>query len=227
MIVLATESSTAQGSIAIIKDDKVLASESSMQQRAHSEYINPAIERCLKKANLSLAQIDLYAASTGPGSFTGIRVAGNVIKSLAYSFEKPMIAVDSLSLLAKPALSKSQNILCIINAYKNMVYYSVYSGQALKEGPAVVKVADLETVLQGLNSDILCLGDGYNAYEKVLSPNLKSRLMRDQKFSDYPSAETLGLEAVALAKLNKTIEWKSFVPLYLRASEAEENLRLK
>lgn len=225
MIVLALESSTALGSVALIKDDKVLASESSMQQRAHSEFLNPAVESCLKNANLTLPQIDLFATSVGPGSFTGIRVAGNIIKSLAYSFEKPMVVMDSLSIMASPVLEKFENILCIINAYKNMVYFSVYQNSKLLQGPAVVKVSDLESVLAGLTGNILCLGDGFKAYEKVFTPSLKARLFRDESLSDYPSAQTLGLVAVPQAKLNKTIEWNSFVPLYLRASEAEENLK--
>jgi len=227
MIVLATETSTAQGSVALIQDSQVLVLESSMQQRAHSEFVNPAIERVLQKSKLNLENVDVFATSTGPGSFTGIRVAGNIIKSLSYSFSKPMVALDSLALLALPARFQFKNILTIINAYKNMVYFSVYNNGQLLMGPAVVKVVDLDQTLAALEGPILCLGDGYNSYEKTFSTTLKNRLIRDEKFSDYPSASTLGLEAVQLAKLNKTIEWNSFVPLYLRASEAEENLRLK
>lgn len=225
MIVLATESSTALGSVALIKDNKVLASESSMQQRAHSEFLNPAIAKCLKTAGLTFQQIDLFATSTGPGSFTGIRVAGNIIKSLAYSFEKPIFVMDSLELLALSELGKFENILCIINAYKNMVYFSVYSKSERTQGPAVVRVADLESVLTDLSGTILCVGDGYRAYENVFTDHLKSKLSRFDEVSDYPLAATLGLAAADRAKLNKTIEWNSFVPLYLRASEAEENLR--
>jgi N6-L-threonylcarbamoyladenine synthase/tRNA threonylcarbamoyladenosine biosynthesis protein TsaB len=76
-----------------------------------------------------------------------------------------------------------------------------------------------------ITHDVLVVGDGFETYQEYLPAALKKYLHRDNQFSDYPQAETLGLIAEHRAQQNKTIEWNAFIPLYIRASEAEENKR--
>lgn len=238
MRVLALETSSTMGSAALSIDGKISAFEKSMNQRSHSEFINPAIDRCLKKANLELKDIDVFAASLGPGSFTGIRVAANIAKSFCYTFQKPMVAVDSLTLMAIEARNRTGwtgPILSVLNAYKNLLYTGLFSelGNGSKEaftfqtGPAAIGIQDVEKAVLSLNSQVLCVGEGYLAYETLWSEKFRQKIRRDSAILDFPSAEVLAIEAFRRAKLNQTIEWNSYLPLYIRASEAEENLRVK
>lgn len=229
MKILALESSTNLASVAVAVDGNILSYESSLRQRSHSEFINQAIDQCLAKAHVSLAEIDFFASGVGPGSFTGIRVAGNVAKSFAYSFKKKMIVCDSLFLLSSQAHNETGLVLTVLNAYKNMVYYALYkNGECLKK-PSACFVKDLPSQLNPYwtKEELLCLGEGYIAYEDLFRKEFGNLLIRNSSYSDHPTAERLALEAFKKVSANQTIEWNSFLPLYIRASEAEENLGLR
>ncbi|MGZ3770673.1 MAG: tRNA (adenosine(37)-N6)-threonylcarbamoyltransferase complex dimerization subunit type 1 TsaB [Bdellovibrio sp.] len=223
MKVLAMETSTLLGGVAVIIDGQIIAEESSVRQKSHSENINPFIENCLKKVGITLEQIDVFAVGQGPGSFTGIRVAANAGKTFSYCYNKPLVAIDSLMLLAQPVREIKMPVLSIINAFKNMVYLGLFdnSGPEPKylKGPEAIPVRDLKN---HIHQDCLVVGDGWEAYNEYFPEELKKKCHRDSRFQDYPSSATLGLMAENRAKNNLTLDWKSFVPLYIRASEAEE-----
>lgn len=223
MIILAMETSTQLGGVAVIKDGQILAMESSLRQKSHSEALNRFIQNCLEKAHLKLTDVDIFSVGQGPGSFTGIRVAANAGKTFSYIYNKPLVTIDSLRLLAAPVKSEMP-VLSIINAYKNMVYLGLFDLSKGPEprylqGPTAVPVQKLGDLI---TQDVLVVGDGYETYQEYLPENLKKRLHRDSKYADFPLSETLGLLAEKRAQASQTMEWKSFVPLYIRASEAEE-----
>lgn len=227
MKVLALETSTQAGSVAVIIDGHVVAEETSLRQRSHSEIINPFVQACLAKAGLEIQDMDLFAVGEGPGSFTGIRVAGNAGKSFAYSHNKPLVAIDSLTLLAQQARHESAGrpVLAILNAYKNMVYLGLLDVQDPHQeprylvGPSAVPVRELS---QHIDQDCLVVGDGWDAYHEYFPEPVTRRLFRLPTLLDLPFARTLGLMAEVRGKKQQTLDWNSFIPLYIRASEAEE-----
>lgn len=230
MIVLACETSTLLGSVAVVENGQVLATEESMRQGSHSDVLNVFIERALVKANKKLSDIDLFVSGIGPGSFTGIRVSVNTIKTLGYCFNKPVAGVNSLHSLAyqvfqvkKSSEFEKNQVISIINAYKNMVYVATYSLKnnelfELKK-PEVIRVQNLSQYIT--EPSILC-GDGYLAYEKYLNENLIKNIIRLPEIPDESHAQNLARLAL---KTNQSQKWNELVPLYLRASEAEENLQ--
>ncbi|MEQ1721547.1 MAG: tRNA (adenosine(37)-N6)-threonylcarbamoyltransferase complex dimerization subunit type 1 TsaB [Pseudobdellovibrio sp.] len=230
MIILASETSTLLGSVAVVENGQVIATEESMRQGSHSDVLNVFIEKALLKAQKKLSDVDLFVSGIGPGSFTGIRVSVNTIKSLAYCFNKPVLGINSLSSLAYQAqvfekhleFEKTQ-VISMINAYKNMVYVATYRPQngALIElkKPEVVRVQELPNYIN--ERSIIC-GDGFLAYEKYFSENLKKNMIRIDGISDESHAQSLAQLALKNSGLQK---WNELVPLYLRASEAEENLQ--
>jgi tRNA threonylcarbamoyladenosine biosynthesis protein TsaB len=230
MIILATETSTLLGSVAVVENGQVLATEESLRQGSHSDVLNVFIEKALLKAHKKLSDIDLFVSGIGPGSFTGIRVSVNTIKSLAYCFNKPVLGVTSLHSLAfqahalnkQPEFKKKQ-VISMINAYKNMVYVATYKPEneiliELKK-PEVIRVQELPNYI--LEKSIIC-GDGFAAYEKYFSEDLKKNIIRIADISDESRAQSLAQLALKNSGLQK---WNELVPLYLRASEAEENLQ--
>lgn len=226
MKILALETSTQVGGVAVVIDGKVVAEEISLRQKSHSEIISPFVDSCLKKSNLKLEDIDAFAVGQGPGSFTGIRVAANAGKTFSYSFNKPLVTIDSLMLLAEQARGSSFPILAIINAYKNMVYLGLFdmsSGEPTYiKGPAAVPVRELS---QYIDCDVTVVGDGWDAYHEYFPAELAAKMHRDLDLLDHPHAKTLGLLAEKRALKGQTLSWQSFVPLYIRASEAEETKR--
>jgi tRNA threonylcarbamoyladenosine biosynthesis protein TsaB len=231
MIILASETSTLLGSVAVVENGQTIATEQSMRQGSHSDVLNVFIEKALSKAQKKLSDVDLFVSGIGPGSFTGIRVSVNTIKSLAYCFNKPVLGVTSLYSLAYQAHIFKKNsefektqIISMINAYKNMVYVASYRNQSgvLIEltKPSVVRVQELPQYIR--EKSIVC-GDGFAAYEKYFCKALKDNIIRIEGVSDESHAQTLCLLALKNSGLQKN--WNELVPLYLRASEAEENLQ--
>lgn len=225
MKILALDSSTLMGSAALVIDGKVIGEKASNRQKSHSEVLNSFVEELLTEAKISLSEIDCFAVSKGPGSFTGLRIAGNIGKTFSYVYNKPMVAIDSLTLLAAKC-PREWPVFSMINAYKNMVYYGLFKKQAgLPEfihGPSVIPVKSLADIIK---EKCLAVGDGYTTYEPYLAPEVKSLLIRDNSVADQPMASTLGILATEHIHRGLTLDWKSFVPLYIRASEAEENKR--
>lgn len=231
MKVLALESSTACGSVAVLVDGKVLSFEQSMNSRAHAEFMNPAVDRCLREAQVKLSEIDVFACGLGPGSFTGLRVSGNIAKSFAMNFKKPIVAMDSLTLLRDGAVAQKkfpgESYLCLINAFKNMVYVSCFAGPDVVVAPKAMTIPEVCDLIESFSGPALGLGDGFAAYPELGQASFLSKIQRDSSYSDYPLASILATCAEQLAFLGQTIDWKSFKPLYIRASAAEENLKLK
>ncbi|MCM2354213.1 MAG: tRNA (adenosine(37)-N6)-threonylcarbamoyltransferase complex dimerization subunit type 1 TsaB [Pseudobdellovibrio sp.] len=227
MIILSCETSTLLGSVAIHKDGQLLSQKSLFRQGSHAEALNVLIQDCLTEAKISLKDVDHFATGLGPGSFTGIRISFNTVKTFSEIFNKDMAGIDSLKSLAylnqDLALSLNQTeIACALNAFKNMVYIATYKieNNSLVETrpPQVVRVQELNSFIV---KPILFVGDAISAYENYLTKNCPDKLIRHSSVHDYPTAVAVG----HLAGLeNNFFHWSKLLPLYLRASEAEENL---
>lgn len=231
MIILACETSTLLGSVALLEGNRVLSYKDSLRQGSHSDILNIFIESVLVESGKKLSDVNLFASGIGPGSFTGIRISLNAIKTLGYCFDRPVVGINSLKTLAaqaafSPAFGdlKGLPIIAMINAYKNMVYIATYSLQnnILTEikTPAVVRVQNLDSYIS--EKAVVC-GDGYLTYEKYFSSAVRQKIVRIEDPTDEPHAKTTGL--LAFQNLESKQQWNQLVPLYLRASEAEENLQ--
>lgn len=105
-----------------------------------------------------------------------------------------------------------------------MVYTSLHSISqgvlSLELGPTAIPVRELK---ENINQNVFVVGDGWETYQEYFPDELKDKMIFDSKFTQhYPLAETLARIAQREARLNKTLDWNSFTPLYIRASEAEE-----
>lgn len=231
MITLACETSTLLGSVAIVQDEKILVEKQLLRQGSHSEILNQLIQECLSESQLKLQNIDCFASGIGPGSFTGLRISLNAIKTFGYIHKKPVCGFNSLLNLAFAnqkqiqLLNQCQRITPMINAYKNMVYIAEYTLEnntliETKE-PQVVRVQELN---QFITENSWIIGDGYVTYEKYLPENIRSKCLRSDLLIEHPTAGNLGL--ITNIHSNKICQksWHELLPLYLRSSEAEEVL---
>lgn len=222
MNLLAFETSTEVGSVALFVNDHFFSEKISQNQKKHTEFITLAVEQLLSESNLKINDIDSFAVSIGPGSFTGIRVSVNAVRTYVQLLNVKASMYNSLELLAEQTQS-----LCIsmINAYKNMVYIGAYKSGKCLVAPTAIPVVQIGSYIQHLARDdqFIFVGDGYLKYEKILQEKIPKYIIRDSSLSDFPSAKILG--KLAFKDLTKTYDWKSIIPLYIRASEAEENLK--
>ena len=231
MLTLALESSTTRASVALFEGAKLIGELQSDIQRSHSEFMNSAILTLLNSRGMDPAKISLIATTPGPGSFTGVRVASSLAKTMAYSLNVPIWSIDSLSALASCSnLAPNPQKFVAINAFKNMVYYSAFSGENKLVGPSVIEINRVGEIMDNLfvMGQIQFYGDAYELCRAVLRENLRDRLLSPSHSTMiFPSASQIGTLSNRSPDLGTTLDWNLFQPLYLRASEAEENLRLR
>jgi tRNA threonylcarbamoyladenosine biosynthesis protein TsaB len=109
---------------------KLIAQESQAMKRGHAEALMPLIARVMKQSGIAFAALDRIAATTGPGSFTGLRVGLSAARGIALAAAKPVVGVTTLTAYAAPVVSESgeQPVISAIDARHDHVYFQVVSG---------------------------------------------------------------------------------------------------
>ena len=234
MILLAVETSSAAGGIELCSESKVLAQRTWLREntrgdsptRSHSELLTQAFSDCLEEAGIAADEINLITTSTGPGSFTGIRVGLNFVKTLSYSFDIPILPFNSLRVIAHSCKVSKLPLLVGVNAFRNMLFMGryEYSQNSWREttAPHLVKVDSLDRLA---TQPHLGLGDGWDYYQSMLSNTIKKTIDWQSQTNHFPDVSVLSRLALMEAKKTKTFNWKELAPLYLRLSSAEEKRR--
>lgn len=213
-IVLAVDTSTALASYAIAKDRQLIATVLSQSPEPHSQTFFGSLQQLLARAQLSLAQIDLFAAVTGPGSFTGLRVGLSAIKGVAQSVGRPVFGVNAIDLTALSAGSPGKFIV-VLEAGRNEVFVGkrVVSASLQVEQIEtdwVGLVESLPTRFQPELPETVLIGSGVSR----LKIGLEKQLAREE----YSLAVTLAIHAEALLGYGHSPELRAY---YLRPSDAE------
>lgn len=130
MKILAIDTSGTNCSVSITEDSKILSDFTINNGVTHSQNLVPMIEQAQKFAGLELTDIDTFACSIGPGSFTGLRIGIATIKGFALSLNKPVIGVPTLLALAYNITNFSGLICSIIDAKNDNVYSAIYRSEA-------------------------------------------------------------------------------------------------
>lgn len=152
MFVLAVDTSSKALSVALAEEGKILGERQSFLGYNHSETLLPTVMTLLKDSGLSLQELDLLACTTGPGSFTGIRIGLASMKTLAWELRKPLLGISSLAALAEPlAFMQDAYVLPVIDARGGRVYSTLYhQGKSLlpeKNRQAQNLIADIHDCL--------------------------------------------------------------------------------
>jgi tRNA threonylcarbamoyladenosine biosynthesis protein TsaB len=126
MLVLAIDTCDANGSIGLFKDGVVTGTVSHTPTEDYSSWLLPAVDELLESSSARLADIDLYAVATGPGSFTAVRIGLTTVKAWAEVFDKPIAPVSRLEALAYHAPGHAQIVASLIDAQKSEVFGALY-----------------------------------------------------------------------------------------------------
>ena len=200
--------------ILLYRDGKTVYRRDEQGRRA-SECLLTMIDQTLEEENLTLGEIDYFACVTGPGSFTGIRIGLNTIKSFAYVNKKPVLAVNSLERLAYNNTDESvESIVSVSYAYADFCYVAVYSpdGTVLLE-PKCMLIADAQKLVSLVDEPSVVFAD-----EKM-----------SEIFSASKTDNVLSLTRVIekmIAK-NEGVSYAYAEPFYLVKSQAERELENK
>jgi tRNA threonylcarbamoyladenosine biosynthesis protein TsaB len=132
MLILAIDTALDACAAAVLDSDagKLMAQESQAMKRGHAEALMPLIARVIKSAGIAFASLDRIAVTTGPGSFTGLRVGLSAARGIALAADKPVVGVTTLTAYAAPVVTENgeQPVISAIDARHNQVYLQVVSG---------------------------------------------------------------------------------------------------
>ncbi len=150
MLILAIDTALDACSAGVLDTDtgKLIALESQPMKRGHAEALMPLIARVIKQAGIAFASFDRIAVTTGPGSFTGLRVGLSAARGIALAADKPVVGLTTLAAYAAPVVSENaeQPVISAIDARHDQVYFQVVSG----DGNSLIRprVAPIEEALR-------------------------------------------------------------------------------
>jgi tRNA threonylcarbamoyladenosine biosynthesis protein TsaB len=137
MIVLAIDTCEARGSVAILKDNATLQAVPHAVSEEYSSWLLPAVDSALEFTGTTLRGVDLFAAASGPGSFTGVRIGLTTVKAWSEVFGKPIVGVSRLEAVAAQSQSTAHYVASFIDAQRDQIfgalYHRVEGGLALVE----------------------------------------------------------------------------------------------
>ncbi len=171
MITLAMECATQTVGIAFLDQKKILAELYLDTGRGHTEVLMPALEKLFLMTGLTTERIDLLACTTGPGSFTGVRIGVSTIKGLALATGKPIVGVSTLEALAMSAFPSRRLICPLLDARKNQVYAGLYrvGPDGLPEAVAPDRLTDIESLVKTVAAEeVDFVGEAAILYQKQI-----------------------------------------------------------
>jgi tRNA threonylcarbamoyladenosine biosynthesis protein TsaB len=132
MLILAIDTALDACAAGVLDTDagKLIAHQSQAMKRGHAEALMPLIARVMKEPGISFATLDRIAVTTGPGSFTGLRVGLSAARGIALAAGKPVVGLTTLTAYAAPVVSQNgeQPVISAIDARHDQVYFQVVSG---------------------------------------------------------------------------------------------------
>lgn len=222
MKILSLDTSATVASVAIAEDRTPLAEYTLNAKNTHSETLLPMIEAALKALSLKPCDIDLFALSAGPGSFTGVRIGAATVKGLAFASNKPCIEVSTLEALAQNLVIKEGLICPVMNARRSQVYTALFrsDGKTLTRlmPDSALSIEELDDLLLQYGEAIALVGDGYDICKQGFR---KTELCYVPEAMRLQSA--LSVSAIALKKYESgEVSTDSALSVnYLRPSQAE------
>jgi tRNA threonylcarbamoyladenosine biosynthesis protein TsaB len=139
MLVLAIDTALDACAAAVLDTSasRLIAQESQAMKRGHAEALMPLIARVMKASGVAFAALDRIAATTGPGSFTGLRVGLSAARGIALAASKPVVGVTTLTAYAAPIVSQNSEhpVISAIDARHDHVYFQVVAG----DGSSLIK----------------------------------------------------------------------------------------
>ena len=227
MRILAVDTSASVASCAIVEDEKLVCEQILNNKLTHSQTIMPMIASALTQSELTTADIDLFAAVTGPGSFTGLRIGVSAVKALAHAASKPCAAVSALEAMAYNLICADCIIAPIMDARRGQVYNALYRAEelVLKElaAPRAISIEKCCDELIKIGGRVIFLGDGLPVYRSVIRERLGSAAI----FAPANINAQMAGSAAVLAKSKEQIRYDELVPFYLRKSQAEREYEEK
>lgn len=225
MIWLGVDTATRSLSVAVVREGAAAVESTLETVPTHAACLMPAIGEVMARAGVGFADLDAFAVTSGPGSFTGLRIGISTVKGLALATDRPVWGVSTLEVLARQAGSWEHDIQPMVDARRGEVYTVRYR----REGPSG-RLAPLgfpaalppEAALAEARPQTLFIGDGALRYIETIRARLASEASIADAALAIPRAATVVAVAVERFRRGERGEAQALSPLYLRRSDARD-----
>jgi len=228
MRILAIDSSATAASAALVDDGKVLGEFYINTKLTHSQTLMPMIDNVFRCTRTDLSSVDLFAVSTGPGSFTGIRIGVASIKGLAMAQNKPCVGVSTLEAMARNLEHMECTICAVMDARCGQVYNAIFkahSGTLERITPdRALSIADLAMECENYANPLFLVGDGAKlCYNNEQFKKCSAVLPPEPLI--YQRACGVAKSALLVYKQTGAVTAAALMPIYLRLPQAERELK--
>lgn len=231
MKILALDSSAVSASACLMEDGKILGESYVNIRQTHSQTLMVMTQAVLENTGCPLCDVDLFAVSAGPGSFTGVRIGVACVKGMAMALQKPCAGVSTLSAMAENLSDVSGVICAVMDARCQQVYNALFRVEdgivtRITEDRAI-SISDLANECAEFRETIYLVGDGAllcdqsEAFLSLPSVRLVSEPLRYQRSSGVAKV------AMQMAQNDQLLSAEELAPIYLRLPQAERELKQK
>ncbi len=225
MRILGIDSSTPDCSVALLNNGTIVSEQIAAPQPSYSRYLLQMVDQVLKEGKARLSDVDGFAITVGPGSFTGLRVGVSLLKGFVLATEKPFVGINSLEALARTVDSPGHPVCPTLDARKSEVYAAVFESQkdALRS-ILTERAISPEMLCEIIDAPTLFTGSGVERYRELLKESLGDRFMEPETPAKFSTAAGAARLASPLFETQKHFDLNQLQINYIRKSEAELSL---
>ena len=224
MKILAVDTSSFPASAAIAEDNVILGEYVIRNKKKHSQNLMAMVERLFDDLDMDISEIDMFAVTVGPGSFTGLRIGISTVRAFAQAAGKPVVGINTLEALAYNFAGSDAIVIPMLDARRDEVFTAAYSFSGNEESELLAPTVMTIDEISGLFSDgnVIYTGDGMLKHRaEITGDNI---VFAPAHLSEVRAA---AVAALAFAKSDRAVNYNMITPLYLRKSQAERELENK
>ncbi len=219
MKILCVDTSGPSCSVAVAENNRLIYEALVLNKLTHSVNLMPMVEDALQKSSLSIDDIDYFAAVTGPGSFTGVRIGVSAVKGMARAQMKPCIAVNALDAYYASFSCSGQLVCAMRDARNKQVYAAIYRDNERLLDYSALTLDELFPNIKNYNGACLFVGDGTYAYKDDIMHFFNDKAVIAPLQLNVLRASSAA--AIALNNIDKAVPSDKLSPFYLRKPQAE------
>jgi tRNA threonylcarbamoyladenosine biosynthesis protein TsaB len=218
------DTATSSCSAAVAVEGELLAELTLVKNETHSKHVTGLIRQLIQVAGVTLDEIDGFAVTRGPGSFTGLRIGISTIKGLAAASGRPLVGISSLETLAQQGCAGEHPICSMIDARRGEVYVARYRkkncGLSLEENEQALPP---DKALRSIEGTCVFVGNGCVVYRRMIMDLMGQRAHFATAAQHIIRAATVAQLAWRRFDAGDSDDLARFAPTYLRKSDAELN----
>ena len=235
MRILGIECTASPVSCAVFEDSRIKAEYFLNLKTTHSQTLLPMVESVLKLSGIGIGDIDVIAATAGPGSFTGVRIGISAVKGLAFAQNTPCVPISTLEAMAY-GLTGCDGIVCAcMDARCNQVYNAIFE---VKDGVVSRFCFDRALMIEELYAElekiyeknrektIFIVGDGADLFYNSIKDRDVPVCLAPEHLK-WQRASGVCMAALSKAQNGETVCPEELLPVYLRLPQAERELKAK